>query len=215
MTTTGERPTTAPRVRSGRDAAWGVGALLVLLATAALALDRQVPGWEESVFAAVNERSVLPFAVVWPVMQLGNVAVVLLCAVVAAVTRRFRLAGALVLGGLLAYVLAKVVKAAVERPRPGPLLDEVVVRGPQVSDFGFVSGHATVATVVAAILLPYVSRRVRWALVGVALLVGLIRVYVGAHLPLDVVGGAALAVLVAAAVHLALGRPPGRREALS
>jgi undecaprenyl-diphosphatase len=32
-------------------------------------------------------------------------------------------------------------------------------------------------------------------------------VYVGAHLPLDVVGGAALGVAVGGAVHLLAGRP--------
>jgi membrane-associated phospholipid phosphatase len=35
---------------------------------------------------------------------------------------------------------------------------------------------------------------VRWVLVVLAALVGLGRVYVGAHLPLDVIGGAALGV---------------------
>lgn len=33
------------------------------------------------------------------------------------------------------------------------------------------------------------------------------RVYVGAHLPLDVTGGAGLGYAVAAAVHLIFGRP--------
>jgi undecaprenyl-diphosphatase len=35
----------------------------------------------------------------------------------------------------------------------------------------------------------------------------LARVHVGAHLPLDVVGGAALGLAVAGAVRLALGHP--------
>ena len=107
-------------------------------------------------------------------------------------------------------LMAKLLKAVVERPRPGALLDDVVVRGPEVSGQGFVSGHATVVTVVAVLLLPVLSRRWRAVALALVLLVALARVYVGAHLPLDVVGRAALAVAVAAAVHLVLGRPPVR-----
>jgi membrane-associated phospholipid phosphatase len=140
-------------------------------------------------------------------MQLGNVLVLPLCALVAAVTRRVRLAVGLLVGGLAAYVLAKVVKAVVERPRPAELLDDVVVRGPHVSDHGSVSGHATVASVAVVLLLAYVSPRRRWLLVALAVLVALARVYVGAHLPLDVVGGAALDVAVGCAAHAVLGRP--------
>ena len=210
MTTTGSRSTWAS-TRSRRDIGSVVGALVVLLLAAWAASGQRVPGWERSVFSAVNDPSVLPFVAVWPVMQLGNVAVVWLTALAAAITRRVRLAAGLLVGGMLAYLLAKVVKTVVERPRPFGLLDEVTVRGPHVSDYGFVSGHATVAAVVAAVLLPHVGRRSARALIGLAVLVSLSRVHVGAHLPLDVVGGMALGVAVAAGVHVALGRPPGRR----
>jgi undecaprenyl-diphosphatase len=43
--------------------------------------------------------------------------------------------------------------------------------------------------------------------VSAAVLVALARVYVGAHLPLDVLGGAALGLAVAGAVRLIFGRP--------
>jgi membrane-associated phospholipid phosphatase len=197
----------SPRFRrTWTDAAWAAGALVVLALASLAALDRNVPGWEEAVFGAVNERSVLPFAVVWPVMQLGNVLTVVVGALAAAATRRFRLAVGLLGGGVLAYLLAKLVKDFVERPRPTGLVD-VTVRGPAVLDNGFVSGHATVATVIVVLLLPYVSRRAGRVLLVLAGLVAIARVYVGAHLPLDVVGGAALAVAVASLVHLVLGRP--------
>lgn len=203
MTTTAG--TTTGRVRA--DLAWLAAGVVVLLVTAVLAADQAVPDAERAVFRMVNGPSVLPFAVVWPVMQLGNVGVVAVAALGAAVTRRFRLAAGLVVGGLGAYGLAKLVKVVVERPRPAGLLDDVQVRGPEVAGYGFVSGHATVAVVVAALLLPYVGARLRWVLIVLAVLVGWARVYVGAHLPLDVVGGAAVAVAVAALVHIVLGRP--------
>jgi membrane-associated phospholipid phosphatase len=207
MTAVGDRRARSVVTRSGQDAVWAAGALAVLLLTVVVTSDRNVPAWEEGLFSAVNERSGLPFAVVWPLMQLGNVLVVVGGALAAAITRRFRLAAGLLAGGLLAYWLAKIVKAVVDRPRPDGMLDDVVIRGPQVLDNGFVSGHATVATVVVAVLLPYVGTRTARVLVVLAGLVAMARVYVGAHLPLDVVGGAALAVTVAAVVHLVLGRP--------
>ncbi len=49
--------------------------------------------------------------------------------------------------------------------------------------------------------------RVLWIIVG---LVGIARIYVGAHLPLDVIGGIALGWAVGAAVHLGLGSPSRR-----
>ena len=53
---------------------------------------------------------------------------------------------------------------------------------------------------------PRPARRAVW---GVVWLVALGRMYAGAHLPLDVVGGAALGWAVAAATHLAVGAPGG------
>ena len=57
---------------------------------------------------------------------------------------------------------------------------------------------------------PYLGRRARWVAVAVAVGVCLSRMYVGAHLPLDVVGGAALGWAAGSLVHLLLGAPGGR-----
>jgi len=56
--------------------------------------------------------------------------------------------------------------------------------------------------------LPYLNGRFRWFILLVPLFVGFGRIYVGAHLPLDVLGGWAMGVGSAFVVHLIAGRPP-------
>jgi undecaprenyl-diphosphatase len=72
---------------------------------------------------------------------------------------------------------------------------------------GYVSGHAAVVTLLVTLTWPYLSRNGRIVAVALAVAVCLARVYVGAHLPLDIVGGAALGLAVGGAVRLMLGHP--------
>ena len=71
---------------------------------------------------------------------------------------------------------------------------------------GYLSGHAGVAVALGAAALPRLGPAGRALALSVIPVVGLTRVYVGAHLPLDVVGGAALGLAVEAAVRLAQSR---------
>jgi membrane-associated phospholipid phosphatase len=183
-----------------------VGAAVLVMAALPVDADR-VPDAEAAVFGVLNGTTVLPFVLVWPVMQLGNVVVVPVSAAVAAVLRRWRLAGELLLAGGAAYLLAKVVKGIVTRGRPDGLLADVVIRGADAVGRGFVSGHAATLTALAAVAWPWLGRRARIAVAVLVTVVCLTRVYVGAHLPLDVVGGAGLGLAVAGLVRLLFGRP--------
>jgi undecaprenyl-diphosphatase len=107
------------------------------------------------------------------------------------------------------YALAKVVKRFVERGRPSDVLDDVVVRGAAPHGLGFVSGHIAVITALALVAWPWLPRWGRWAAGAAVAAVFLTRMYVGAHLPLDMVGGAALGAAVGALVRLLLGVPTG------
>ena len=179
-----------------------------VLVLAALPIDaEQVSAAEAAVFRVLNGTTVLPFVLVWPVMQLGNVLVVPASAALAAALRRWRLAAELLLAGAATYLLAKVVKGIVPRGRSDGLLDDVVIRGAAAVGRGFVSGHAATLTALAAVAWPWLGPRGRIAVVAVVTVVCLSRVYVGAHLPLDVVGGAGLGLAVAGIVRLVLGRP--------
>jgi undecaprenyl-diphosphatase len=181
------------------------GSVLVL---SALPVHRSsVSTAEAEVFSLLNGRTVLPFVVVWPVMQLGNALVVPASAFLAAAFRRWWLAVELLVAGAGTYLLAKVVKGWVPRGRPSGLLSDVVIRGAEAHGRGFVSGHAATLAALATVAWPWLGRRGRIAVVAVLVIVCLTRVYVGAHLPLDVVGGAALGIAVGGCVRLLMGRP--------
>jgi membrane-associated phospholipid phosphatase len=199
----------APR-RLTRGAADGglVLAGVVVLVLAALPVHRaSVAAPEAAVFRVLNGTTVLPFTVVWAVMQLGNVLVVPASVAFAAAFRRWWLALELLLAGAGTYLGAKVVKGIVPRGRPSGLLPDVVIRGAEAHGRGFVSGHAATLAALATVAWPWLGRRARIAVVVLAGTVCLTRVYVGAHLPLDVVGGAGLGVAVGGCVRLVLGRP--------
>ena len=192
----------SPDVRSrlGALAALVLAAAVFGLSALAVRPD-QVALLEQSAFRAVNDVSWISVAPVWVVMQLGSLLAIPAVAGVAALARRRGLAVRLAISGTLAYLLAPPVKDLLERGRPAALLSDVVIRDAS-EGFGFVSGHAAVAVAMAVAALPFLGRRGRVVVLALAGAVGLARVYVGAHLPLDVVGGAALGVLVGVAVSL-------------
>ena len=167
---------------------------------------------EEAIFRFFNDLPGVGYAPVWIVMQLGQLLAIPALALAALLLRRRRLALDLTLSGVATYALAKLVKAFVQRGRPGALLDHVAMRGTYAGGLGFVFGHAADAVALAAAASPYLSRRGRFVAWGLAAAVGAARLYVGAHLPLDISGGAGLGLGVAAAVHLLFGSPPGPSE---
>jgi membrane-associated phospholipid phosphatase len=140
-------------------------------------------------------------------MQLGTVGAPIAVAVVGWLAlRRWRPPAAVVLAGCMGWAAAQAVKALVVRARPDALLADVVSReGAQ--GLGFVSGHAAIATAVAAALWPYLRSRGRVASVGLVALVGIGRVYAGAHLPVDVLGGVAIGALAGLAANAVVGVP--------
>jgi uncharacterized membrane protein YbhN (UPF0104 family)/membrane-associated phospholipid phosphatase len=182
------------------------------LAALAVVRSRRVGRLEADLFRLVND---LPHALdgVRVAMQAGSLAAVPVAAVVALFARRPRMARDLAAAGSTAWLLAKGAKDLVGRGRPGSLLDGVVLRGVEATGLGFPSGHVAVAAALATAAGPHLGRRSRratWAMVGV---VALARMFVGAHLPVDALGGAALGWMVGAAFHLLWGAPGGAPSA--
>jgi undecaprenyl-diphosphatase len=187
--------------------------LAVLVLGALIARNGTVPGWEESVFHAVNDLPQWLYRVVWPFQQLGALVVGPVLAIICLVLRRYRLAIAVLIATIAKLLSERVVKAVVTRERPGTSIGpDINVRGDvSVAGESFVSGHAILVAALAGVVSPYLPARWRpvpWVLVA---LVMFGRVYVGAHNPLDVVCGAALGVSLAAGINLALGAPSVRQ----
>lgn len=193
------------------------------LSVTLLAIERdRLTLFERDLFRLVNDLPdwLSPALVV--TMQAGNALAgpmlamaALLLGRVGGLRRPRRAALDLAVAGLAAWFAAKLVKALVQRPRPAGLIEEVFRRG-SVDGMGFVSGHTAVATALVTAAGPYLPRRWRRAAWALPWIVGVARVYEGAHLPLDIVGGVAVGWVVGAALHLVLGAPhriPGLDEA--
>lgn len=209
-----KRPTEAPdETDTWRDEIvyllWFLAGLGVLLLTMLPIDEREVGGLEIASFEAINGLPGFFYPVVWVFMQLGNIVAVPIVAVAWIVLRRYRTAIKTLLAGVIVWLLAKYVKTVVARGRPGELLEDVVLHGAPASGQGYVSGHAAVAAAVATVANHYLDVRGRIIAWSLAALVCFGRVYTGAHLPLDVIGGAALGVAGGAAVLLVTSALPG------
>ena len=162
-----------------------------------------VSAGEQKIFRLVNKRRPVLRWPVWAVMQAGSLAAVPI--ITALALRKDRAAAlALAIDGTAVWALCKLIKRVVKRGRPADCLGDVVVIGKSQRGRGFPSGHAAVATtltVVGARLLPRPASQLVWA---VPVLVGAGRQLVGAHLPLDVAGGAALGVTAGSLANVVL-----------
>jgi len=206
----------------------GIVAATIAVVAGIIASPGEVPGWEQSIFHAINGLPDWLEPPMWVFQLAGLLLVPLAVAAVAAIFTRWWLAIALVVFIPLKLVVEKgIVKQFVERDRPGTSICGYDPFDPGALDpscgnfrgnvplegLSFVSGHAIIAWGVAALLWAVLPGRWRWVPVGIAALNAVARVYLGAHNPLDVIGGAAIGVAIATLLILAAAPILQRRPA--
>jgi membrane-associated phospholipid phosphatase len=188
---------------------------LVVFTIAAAAASSGLVAGEEALFVVVNSLPDMFYVVIWPFMQYGVFLTIPLLIVIALIVRRIHLAAAMGAAGIGVYLVAKIVKEIVQRGRPEAMIGGIEARETfAAGSLGFPSGHVAVAAALTVVLTPYL--RGRWRIVppALAVIVAIGRMYVGAHTPLDLVGGAALGVSAGCAANLLIGTPePAGQEA--
>jgi membrane-associated phospholipid phosphatase len=178
-----------------------VAALVVFGISAWLAAKGTATGWEYTWFHAVNGWSESWYRFMVIVTFFGSTMWAPIAVILAFLFRFYRLAWRMALSILGAYSIVMVAKHVVGRERPLALFHDAHARVAEAG-MGFPSGHATLITVVTLTLLPYMPWKWRWTVPAAIVLVCLSRLYLGVHIPLDLIGGVAVGTGVVAFVRI-------------
>jgi membrane-associated phospholipid phosphatase len=130
----------------------------------------------------------------WGLTQIGNGIVIVVLVLILFLTGDHLLAYGLGLGALTLWLVVELVKALVHRGRPFIRLSQARIVGQRAGGRSFPSGHTSQAFFMATLMAGYFHAGA-WAvclLYAIALVVGITRIYVGAHYPRDVLAGAIL-----------------------
>ncbi|MBP7964072.1 MAG: phosphatase PAP2 family protein [Caldilineaceae bacterium] len=155
---------------------------------------QRIDAWTFLFFNLRGRRPAWLDRLMWGFTQIGNSMTSVALAGILFVIGHRLLAYELVLGTLTLWLVVELVKALVHRGRPFIRLTQARIVGRQEGGRSFPSGHTSQVFFVATLLVGYFSPGF-WTvglLYATALLVGVTRMYVGAHYPRDVLAGAIL-----------------------
>lgn len=175
---------------------------LLFAVTAYLAHKHTLVGWELHVFRAINDwpnslRLYFLVATIAPESLWIGVGAVGITFLLKLYRLTWQMAAA-ILGG---FALAEVGKKLIGRARPVELVHNIHLRASD-SGNGYPSGHTMIVTVIVLTLWPYLPRGWRWLTLLLIPLVGLSRIYLGLHAPLDIVGGFAAGAIVVSCMRV-------------
>jgi membrane-associated phospholipid phosphatase len=130
----------------------------------------------------------------WLATQFGNMLAAFVVAFLFFLLDYRRLAIEIIFGTLTLWLLVEIIKALTERKRPFLTIENARVIGWRETGESFPSGHTSQTFFLTTLIVLCFSFGpvINVTLYAVAVLVGFTRIYVGAHYPRDVFGGAVL-----------------------
>ncbi len=179
--------------------------VLLLLPALVIAHTHRLEGFQARIFYDIDNLS-LPNGYTttarWVTEALGAGYAIAACVIVPLLFKRFRLAWRFFFTAGGATAVFYVIKKLVDEPRPiamlhGHLQQRVIETGP-----GFPSGHEAAATALALTLWAILPTKWRWLPVAWILVVGVSRLYLGIHTPVDIIGGFAVGLMAVCFVRL-------------
>ncbi len=181
---------------------WLIIGLILFIPAAYISHKNNLSGFEARIFHDINN---LPNSLRTLFLVTSDTLVyvaILICIIVPLLLKKYRLAWRFffVIGG--AGVVMEIIKRIIKEPRPIILLHGQLHARTVEKGFSFPSGHETVATVMALTLALILPRKWQFVVVLWILIVGFSRIYLGAHTPLDIIGGFALGLIAVNVVRL-------------
>lgn len=213
----------------GKNAAFplvNIAWIAIFIGAFLLALWQQKQAPQRELFLAIHAWTTQFSAAQWSFLTLLGETPVLFALLSPLLLWRPRLFVAVLAAVPLGGVLSVALKAWTDAPRPATLIDNTLftIIGPLLNNASFPSGHTLTAFAAAVALVAAGSRQgsaavsgrsAQWARAGAAVLVlllaslvGLSRIAVGAHWPVDVLAGAACGALAGLSGAWLAGRYP-------
>lgn len=183
---------------------YALATLAVFFLTALFASRENVGGLEEALFNLLYRLPELLTPIFIAITLLGSFGITFIFVIIFIFKKRSDIAIRLASAAIISRLIVELVKNWIERGRPEAFYSWVDPRV-SASGWGFPSGHAGVAAAVGMTLALYAPRTYRKWIIWGFVLVGCSRVFLGVHLPLDVIGGWAIGLFSYSLTCLVLG----------
>ena len=170
----------------------------------------------QSLFFLLNRLSQTTGSFVWANLTFLGDALVTSVSLLFFIRRKPDLVWSGIFALLITDLLVHGIKWSLNIPRPAAVIDShsLILIGPVLRRFAFPSGHtATIFALIGVLLIYFRKACLTAGLLMIASLVGISRVVVGAHWPLDVAAGAIIGSLSAIGGHL-IGQHQVKERAL-
>jgi undecaprenyl-diphosphatase len=167
--------------------------------SAVVASSGTMTAWEMSLFGKINQMTDI---LKWPAIigtQFGDIAIIAALLLGFVVFNKKRAAVFVFVASGAVTVITQLAKMAVDRQRPFELVEPVLARV-QEHGLGYPSRHTALAAALSILMVYLFGRKWLWVPFVWVLGVGFTRIYLGAHAPLDIVGGFALGAMIACAL---------------